>query len=134
MIEDKHCCGVPHGHPLAAKDVISLEDLRGQTIVMYARGITRADDKLRDYLQDNLVDIDILDIHKYNSSIALKCQLSGAILIYYSMYGDSFPALAQVPIEMDIQFPIDIGLGYRISANATIKNFIRLAKELYPAV
>ena len=92
-------------HPLARKERITVHDLHGQKIMMYARGITRADDRLRDYIGAVAPDVQIIDIRHYGSSL---------------------------PLDMTMDFPIDIGLGYRVDSNNAVKQFIGLAKSMYP--
>lgn len=133
LLEDKHCCGVPRNHPLSEKSLITTEDLAGQSIVMYARGITRADDKLRDHLLRHVLDIDIIDINTYDRALPLKCELSNHILIYYSMYWENFAPLITVPLEIGISFPIDIGLGYKADSSPAVGDFISVAKSVYTA-
>ena len=132
LMEDKHCCGMSPRHPLARKERITVHDLHGQKIMMYARGINRADDRLRDYIGAVAPDVQIIDIRHYGSSLPLKCELDNLILIYYSMYWKSFPSLATLPMDMTMDFPIDIGLGYRVDSNNAVKQFIGLAKSMYP--
>lgn len=129
LAEDKHCCGVFPTHPLAGKKFLSIRDLRGQKVMLYAHGITRADDKLREYIIKNVPDIELIDIHQYNSSLSLKCEVENMILIYYSMYWRSFPTL--ITLALDVDFPIDIGLGYKAESGAAVMNFIHLAQEMY---
>lgn len=131
LLEDRHCCGVPKDHPLAKKSVITAADLAGQSIVMYAHGITRADDRLRNYLIRRVPDIDIIDVSAYDRSLPLKCELSGLIMIYYSMYWENFDRLRMIPLSEDIDVPIDIGLGCRADASPAVQKFIELAKEIY---
>ena len=131
LMEDRHCCGMSPTHPLAMKKKISIDDLRGQKVLMYARGITRADDLLRDYITATAPDVEIIDIGHYGSSLPLRCELEGLILIYYSMYWKSFPSLATLPIDISMDFPIDIGLGYKLDSNQAVKQFIELAEEMF---
>jgi hypothetical protein len=131
LMEDRHCCGMSPKHPLAVKKRISIHDLHGQKIMMYAKGITRADDRLRDYITSVAPDVQIIDIHHYGSSLPLKCELDNLILIYYSMYWKSFPSLASLPMDITMDFPIDIGLGYRVDSNSAVKRFIALAQNMY---
>ena len=131
LMEDKHCCGMSPRHPLAGKKRISLEDLKDQKVLIYARGITRADDALRSFIETNAPSVELIDIYHYSSSLPLRCELEGLILIYYSMYWESFPTLVTVPIDMSMAFPINIGLGYRADAGQAVKLFIELAQELY---
>lgn len=131
LMEDTHCCGMSPRHPLARKERITVHDLHGQKIMMYARGITRADDRLRDYITAVAPDVRIIDIQNYGSSLPLKCELENLILIYYSMYWKSFPSLATLPMDITMDFPIDIGLGYRVDSGNAVKQFIDLAKSMY---
>ena len=127
--EDRHCCGIPKKHPLSAKKKVSVRDLSGQKIMLYARGITRADDQLRDYIAQNATDVEFVDIRQYSSSLPLKCELEGLILIYYAMYWKNFSRLATLPL--DFYFPIEIGLGYKSESNRAVHQFIALAGELF---
>jgi DNA-binding transcriptional LysR family regulator len=132
LMNDKHCCGVSPSHALARKRRISFKDLRGQKLILYAKGITRADDELREYLTKNEPEIELIDIKAYNSALSVKCELEGCVLIYYSMYRKSFPTLIYIPVEWN--FPIDIGLGYKTKAceNSAVSSFIEFVREMYP--
>lgn len=128
---DTHCCGMSPDHPLTGKEKITLADLEGQRIMMYAPGITRADDRLRSYIERNTSSVEIINIYHYSSSLPLRCELEGLILIYYAMYWESFPTLVTSPMEIALNFPIDIGLGYKADASYAVGLFIELAKKLY---
>ncbi|MFV0431734.1 MAG: LysR family transcriptional regulator [Alphaproteobacteria bacterium] len=129
LTEDKHCCGLSHEHPLAHKKELTLEDLKGQRLIMYAKGITKADDQLREYIIRNEPEIELIDIKKYDSSLALKCTLDKSVLVFYSMYWQSFPSLASIPLDVD--FSIDIGLGYRADCSDAVRQFIEVAQDLF---
>lgn len=128
---DTHRCGMSPDHPLTGKEKITLADLEGQRIMMYAPGITRADDRLRSYIERNTSSVEIINIYHYSSSLPLRCELEGLILIYYAMYWESFPTLVTSPMEIALNFPIDIGLGYKADASYAVGLFIELAKKLY---
>jgi DNA-binding transcriptional LysR family regulator len=134
LLQDRHCCGVPPSHALARKKRISFKDLRGQKLIIYAKGITRADDDLREYLSRNEPEVELIDIKAYDSALPVKCELEGCLLIYYSMYRKSFPTLTSRAVEWD--FPIDIGLGYKTKTyeNPAVSSFIGFAKEMYSPV
>ena len=129
LTQDRHCCGVARSHRLAGRKSLSVADLEGERIILYEKGITYADDALHDYLQKNLKQAELITISQYNSSLPLKCELEGAVLIYYSMYYSSFEPLVTIPLEVD--FPIDIGLGYKTDDKESVKKFISLARELF---
>lgn len=100
-------------------------------IMIYAQGITRADDKLRNYITEHSSLVELVDIYHYSNSLPLRCELENMILIYYSMYWESFPSLVTRPLEMSMDFPIDIGLGYKAETNEAVKLFIELAQRLF---
>lgn len=131
LMEDMHCCGMSPSHPLSAQKRISLRDLEGQKVMIYARGITRADDMLRGYITQHSSSVELIDIYHYSSSLPLRCELENLILIYYSMYWESFPSLITLPLEMSMDFPIDIGLGYRNKTNDAVRLFIALAQKMF---
>ncbi len=129
LAEDRHCCGISPAHPLAARERIRFSDLRGKKLVLYAKGITRADDMLREYLGKHEPTVEMIDITTYSSSLSIKCELEDCILIYYSMYWQSFPTLVTLPVEWN--FPIDIGLGYKSNPRPAVRRFIALAEEMF---
>ncbi|MDO4549187.1 MAG: LysR family transcriptional regulator [Clostridia bacterium] len=131
LCEDRHCCGIPQGHSLSGKNSVTLADLNGQGIMMYSRGITKADDRLRDYLLRTVPDIDIIGIDTYDISLSMKCELSNHILIYYSMYRNNFSPLITVPLELGMDFPIEIGIGYMADSPQTVLRFIDVVKSAY---
>lgn len=131
LMEDRHCCGVSPSHPLARRKALAIRDLQGQRLMLYAQGITRADDRLRAHLHETLPDATLIDIQQYSSALPLKCELEHSILIYYSMYWESFPTLVTLPLDVD--FPIDIGLGYKTESNTAVRQFVALAQEMFAA-
>ena len=129
LTQDRHCCGVAAMHRLAGKKRLSVHDLEGERIILYAKGITHADDSLHDYLLSNLKRARLVNITEYSSSLPMKCELDGSVLVYYSMYYQSFEPLITIPLEVD--FPIDIGLGYKANAKEPVKKFIALAEKMF---
>lgn len=130
LLTDRHCCGVPKSHPLASKATLTIDDLHGQSLVMYRRGITRADDCLRDYLSTQAADIDLIDVSAYNRALALKCELSNQLLVYYSRYTADLDPLQARPLALGVEIPIELGLGWREGCSAAVSAFIATAKRV----
>ena len=130
LMEDRHCIGVPQGHKLAAKRVIKAHDLAGQKLLLYAKGITRADDHLRELLK-SIPQLQLEDITAYDASITMCCEIEGALLLYYERYKDGFAPLRSVPLEDALDVPIDLGLGYRKKCRLEVHRFIELAQKLF---
>lgn len=129
LMDDHYCCKVSPSHPIAPKMSVSFEDLRGEKLYMYKRGITKSGDQLRDYILKNEPDIEIIDIDNYDSALAATCELENAVLLYYSMYSHCLPTLVSVPATWDI--PIELGIGYHKSCRPIVQCFVEVAEELF---
>lgn len=116
-------------HPLAAKTSIGFEDLRRHKLIMYRRGITKSEDLLRDYLLQHEPEITILDIDSYDGSLFTRCELEDAVLLSYSLYGQSFPQFVSVPAAWDI--PVHLGFYYYKDCRPVVKDFIKTAENMF---
>ena len=130
LAEVQHCCSFLPSHPLATKSVINFEDLRGERLMMYRRGITSCDDQLRDYIEKNEPDIEIVDIDIYDSTLQTRCAVEHAALLTYSGYSDSFTRFITVPANFNI--PITLGVGWHRHCRPIVREFVDLALEMYP--
>lgn len=129
LMEDRYCCMVSPTHPLARKDSVDFEDLRGEKLYMYRRGITKSGDQLRDYILKNEPEIELVDIDNYDSAMAATCELENAVMLYYSLYSHCVPSLVCVPTAWDI--PIELGIGYHKSCRPIVRCFVEVAEELF---
>ena len=132
---DRHCLGVPPGHPYAKKAAITEADLAGQSVVMFPQGTSRADNLLRAHLMKHVPDINIIDTVSYDRSLPLKCELSSWFLVYYARYPENFLPLVPVPLALSTDIPIDIGLGYHADCPQAVRQFIEVAARysIHPA-
>ena len=124
----RYCLEVPPEDELSQKKNISFTDLRGRKLMMYKRGITKCDDKLRDYILANEPTIELIDIDNYDSSLIIRCELEHAVLLSYARYDNSFPNF--IPIDTDWDFIIERGIGYHKNCSAAVKNFLFEAIKL----
>lgn len=123
-----HSLQVVPDHPLASKASISFEDLRGQKLIMYRRGITKSEDLLRDYLLQHEPEITIIDIENYDSSLFTKCELENAVLLSYSLYEQSFSQFIHIPVTWDI--PVELGFYCHKTCRPIVKDFITVAEQV----
>lgn len=126
-----HSLLVVPGHPLAPKTSIGLEDLRGQKLIMYRRGITKSEDTLREYLLQYEPDITILDIDNYDGSLFTKCELEDAVLLGYSLYEQNFPQFVSIPARWNIA--INLGFYYHKDCRPIVRDFILTVEDLFHA-
>ena len=124
----KHSIQVVPDHPLAKKDAIGFEDLRGHKLIMYRRGIAKSEDYLRDYILHNEPEITIIDIDNYDSSLFTKCELDDAVLLAYALYEQSFSQFVHIPAKWNI--PIHLGFYYQSDCRPVVSNFIQVAETV----
>jgi len=118
--------GVLRDSPLAGKSSLSFSDLRGHALVMYKKGIGKAEDILRTYITASEPDIRIVDIDSYDSSLITTCMLEDAVALLYTT--KSYPALVSIPADWDIS--IELGIGYRKKHDFEVQEFLSLAEDL----
>ena len=118
--------GVLHGSPLAKKRKLDFSDLRGHSLIMYSKGIGKAEDTLRAYIQKWEPEIRMIDIESYDSSLITKCMLEDAVVLLYTTR--SYPALISIPAAWDIT--IELGIGYHRNPDFEVQELLLLAEEM----
>lgn len=114
-------------HPLTAKKELTLDDLRGQHIIVYRF------DRLpgfREYVEQNYPDIEISEDPRIMDSYTLiRSFEDGHIGLVPPHVGSQFFPLRTVPLKMDMSWPI--GLVYREPRSVIISQFIEVAKQVF---
>ena len=118
---------VPKSNPLAGMKKVTIKYLRGSKLMMHTRGLSKADDMLRDYLETHEPSITIID-HPYSShELLVKTEVDNAILVCVRQYCFDIPNF--VHVSMDWDFPIERGIIYRKDCRPEVKDFIVLLKH-----
>ena len=118
---------VPKSNPLAGMKKATIKQLRGSRLMMHSRGFSKADDRLRDYLEKHEPSITILD-HPYSShELLVKTEMDNAILVCVRQYCFVIPNFTHV--SMDWDFPVERGIFYRKDCHPEVKDFIDLLKQ-----
>lgn len=99
------CCAVSLNHPLAQKDVLTIEDLYGETLMLIRRGWSSYVDRLRDEIWTNHTDINIVDFNFYNVDVFNQCQNSNDILMAIDAWRGVHPLLKIIPVAWDYSIP-----------------------------
>lgn len=99
------CCAVSLNHPLAQKDVLTIEDLYGETLMLIRRGWSSYVDRLRDEIWTNHTDINIVDFNFYNVDVFNQCQNSNDILMAIDVWRGVHPLLKIIPVAWDYSIP-----------------------------
>ena len=118
---------VPKSNPLADMKKASIKHLRGSKLMMHTRGLSKADDLLRDYLETYEPSVTIID-HPFTShELLVKTEMENAILVCVRQYCFDIPNF--VHVSMDWDFPIERGIIYRKDCRPEVKDFIVLLKH-----
>lgn len=126
LLTTTHSLHVVPDHPLAHNKSIRFEDLRGHKLIMYRQGVTKSEDMLREYLQNNEPEITIIDINTYDSSLFTTCELDKAVLLTYSPY--HFSQFIQIPAAWNI--PVELGFCYHKDRRPIVNDFIVVAESV----
>ena len=81
------CCAVSLNHPLAQKDVLTIQDLHGENFLMMHRGWSNYVDELRDDIWKNHPQIHVVDFDIYSVEIFNQCENSNDILMVNIVIG-----------------------------------------------
>ena len=120
---------VPRGHRLAAKPVIEIEDLYGETLMMVCRGDSGVNDFLRNDLEQNHPRIHIEDTPQfYDMSVFNRCAETGKVLLTIECWRDVHPGLVSIPVNW--QYSIPYGLLYSREAPEDVRRFVDAVKRL----
>lgn len=120
---------VPRGHRLAAKPVIEIEDLYGETLMMVCRGDSGVNDFLRNDLEQNHPRIHIEDTPPfYDMSVFNRCAETGKVLLTIECWRDVHPGLVSIPVNW--QYSIPYGLLYSREAPEDVRRFVDAVERL----
>ena len=120
---------VPRGHRLAAKPVIEIEDLYGETLMMVCRGDSGVNDFLRNDLEQNHPRIHIEDMPPfYDMSVFNRCAETGKVLLTIECWRDVHPGLVSIPVNW--QYSIPYGLLYSREAPEDVRRFVDAVERL----
>lgn len=124
------CCSIAKDHPLAAKDTIAIEDLRGQNVIVSCGCQSRSLDNLIDHLRQNEPDVKLTTCRS-DEEIWLNVISRNYVMIsldysYQVPSGCLFKPLAWPEI-------IQYGIIHRQDDNAAVKRFLNFMKTAFPS-
>lgn len=121
--EYRVCCAVPSGHRLAAARSITPEALRGERLMMCRRGDAEQLDELRDMLEKNYPEVQIVDTpYFYDAGVFNKSERSGCVLLTLDAWAGVHPSLVTIPAEWDYRVPY--GLLYSKMPSRCVTAFL----------
>ncbi len=99
-------------HPLAEKDILSVEDLYGQNLLLMHRGWSHSVDELRNDLVAEHPAINIVDFDFYDVEIFNRCSTSNDLLMAIDKWQNVHPMLKIIPVKWKYTMPYGIFYSY----------------------
>ena len=102
------CVAVSIHHRLAKKEKITLDDLKGENLMLMKRGWSYYGDKLRDFIAVKNPDINIVDFDLYNIEAFNRCENNNEVLLAFKSWESVHPLIRIIPVEWDYTMPFGI--------------------------
>lgn len=122
------CCAVSVDHPLAAKERLTVGDLAGQRLMMIRRGWSRHIDELRDDIENNHPEIELVSFDCYDLGVFNECERSGAVLVTFPMWDNVHPLIRT--LQMDWKYSCPFGLLHSTEPSERVQRLIDVARNL----
>ena len=121
-------CAVPINHPLAAKKELSIDDLKGETILLPMRGNPLFANRFVRFMQEEHPQITIESLPLfYDLQLFNRCAEDGRILFSLDCWDHLHPGMVNLPVDWDWKLPY--GLIYMKEARREVLEFIEAFKE-----
>ncbi len=121
------CCAVAREHPLAEKELLTVDDLHGQTLMMVKRGDSHINDALRDEVSRH-PGIRIEDTSQfYDMGVFNRCAQTQNVMLILECWTDVHPGLVTLPVAWDYSIPY--GVLYAKDASEDILKFLSLLER-----
>lgn len=125
----RKCVSVRMGHPLAAKERLSISDLYGQNLMMVPRGDSLVNDQFRHDLEVCHPQIHIVDAPQYyDMSVFNHCAQTDDVLLNIECWREVHPLLVTIPVDWDYVIPY--GILYAVHPPEDVTKLIAQAKQL----
>jgi len=126
----RFCVYVQKIDPLTKLTKVGFKDLRGRTLLILQRGISKSFDALRDYLETHEPEIKLSDcgFSFTTTEILTRCYLENAVILniscnYYTVPDPNFTGL---PVDWD--FTVERGICYHKNCSKAVEDFIHIAE------
>ena len=121
------CCAVAREHPLAEKELLTVDDLHGQTLMMVKQGDSHINDAVRDEVSRH-PGIRIEDTSQfYDMGVFNRCAQTQNVMLTLECWTDVHPGLVTLPVAWDYSIPY--GVLYAKDASEDILKFLSLLER-----
>lgn len=121
------CLAISINNPLSSKDKITFDDLKGHKIIMVERGDTSYIDDIRDMIEREYPEIEIMNVPAYDIDTFNLCNSINGIMISVDLWNKVHPLLVNVPL--DTEFTVPYGLIYPLNPSKKVKKFVESFKK-----
>jgi DNA-binding transcriptional LysR family regulator len=120
------CCAVGFHHRLSAKNRLTIDDLRGENLMLIRRGWNVYVDRLRDFAtieSISVVDFDFFDLDVFN-----RCENANDVLMAFRFWEHAHPLMKILPVDWN--FTVPYGLLHAPSPSETVNVFLNALAKL----
>lgn len=121
-------CIIPIDHRLVNKDIIDIEDLYGENILLLNRGYFSFIDNLRDEIEKNHPQINIIDFDFFNLDVFNQAENDNNILIGINKQFKIHPLLKNVEVNWDFKIPY--GILHSPNPSKNVEDFLKAVNQV----
>ncbi|MDR1541304.1 MAG: LysR family transcriptional regulator [Clostridiales bacterium] len=118
--DDPICCAVSVHHKLSSKNLITVDDLRGESLMLVRGNWEFYIGELRDFTLKqgvNIIDFDFYDVSVFN-----RCENSDLCLMAFDSWKNAHPLMKILPVEW--KFTVPYGLLYSHTPSKIVERLI----------
>ena len=116
---------MPNGHPLCERECVTMQELRGETLITIRKGRSQTLDDFA--LEAASCGAQVIEVDAYNMSVFSRCDVEGVLLQIPQCWGDLYEGFKTVSGTWPHKLPY--GFFTRPNCSPVLKEFIRYAKE-----
>lgn len=99
---------VPFRHRLASKEILTVQDLYGESLMLIRRNWSRHIDILRGDIEQKYSQIQIIDFDFYGMDAFNQCENNHALIMTIDRWKDAHPLFKVLPVQWNYTIPFGI--------------------------
>lgn len=119
---------VPVRHRLATKDILTMDDLEGETLMMIHRNWNSYFDNVRDHLKNEYPGIHIETFDFYGTEAYNQCELNNNLIMTIDRWKDVHPLLRVIPVQWDYTMPF--GILHAKEPSESVSKFLKVIEQV----
>ncbi|MDR1542280.1 MAG: LysR family transcriptional regulator [Clostridiales bacterium] len=112
-------------HRFAEKGKLTLDDLRGEKILLIRRNWNAYTDRLRDFVEEQKLTVEDFDFFKLD--VFNRCENGESLLVAFDLWKNAHPLIKILPVEWD--FTIPYGLLHSPDPSKTVGVFLNAVQH-----